>query len=557
MHILPAIDREKRYLLPFLAILLLGLSLSFLTWQNLRHQRQAVEQHMVLAARAIALGMESSMGWRMRGQRRMEQDVPPPGQFFQELIASSDILFMAMISPSGEMLFSSEDAHDIPPLPGQALDVLQRQKQWHSMIRFKNQDILFYARQTRGRLARHLHDRFLPRSQPFSEHPPYLLLGLNMRDHLAMYHTARNAAVWQTGYVLGTVVLLWIGAMALLRRRAQDRRVLELEHFQDRLLDNLPDGLLTMDGQGRIRGANPAAMRLLDDQHLPGKEWRDLALDQPGEKNVSAGNQAILWSQYTDGGRWLEILLVSLHAGEEQGEQLVLIRDRTEIKKLEDDLQEAERLAAIGRLAASVAHEIRNPLSALRGFAQYFSKKLQGREPEQSYARTMVSEADRLNRVITDLLFLAKPKAPRKAWLHLPAVYQECLALLHADLARHQCEITDAFQAEQVHADQDMLIQCLLNLVLNALQALPESGGRIQIGSRRAEQHVCIFVQDNGHGMAPSIQKKVLEPFFTTRTTGSGLGLAIVHKIIRDHEGYMHIDSTPETGTCVSLFFPV
>jgi len=196
-------------------------------------------------------------------------------------------------------------------------------------------------------------------------------------------------------------------------------------------------------------------------------------------------------------------------------------------------------------------------LSALRGFAQYFSKKFKGREPEQSYARTMVSEADRLNRVITDLLFLAKPKAPDKAILHLPSVYQECLALLHADLARQKCEIKEVFQVEEVHADKDMLIQCLLNLLLNALQALPQGGGRIHIGSRRAEQHVCIFVQDNGHGMAPSIQKKVLEPFFTTRTTGSGLGLAIVHKIIRDHEGYMHIDSTPETGTCVSLFFPV
>ena len=362
------------------------------------------------------------------------------------------------------------------------------------------------------------------------------------------------------GFVENHCHVLWIGGMTLLQRREQAGRVRELERFQAKLLDNLPDGLLTLDESGVVRGANPSALALLGGDDLLGRRWDELPLNQSlnpafGQRSMKNGSDEY-GGQYAYADRHLEILAVPLNRdGRDAGERLVLIRDRTAIKKLEESLQEAERLAAIGRLAASVAHEIRNPLSALRGFAQYFAQKLVGREPEQSYADTMVSEADRLNGVITDLLFLAKPRQPCKKRVNLLALIEDVRTLIKTDLERHGVEMK-AVPAAEPFADVDLLKQCLLNLAMNALQAAPSRDGWLVVGSETGENGTVVYVADNGTGMNAQQRRRALEPFFTTRKDGSGLGLAIVHRIVRDHGGSLDIVSEPDGGTRVSLFFP-
>lgn len=567
MHILPAIHRETRYLMPLLAMVLLGLSLVFVTWQNLRHQRQAVEQHMVLAARAVAMGIEGNMAWRMRGPSRMAAPRVSGKEFLQELLTSPDLVLVGIVGPSGQMMLASEDPESFPTLPLVALETLRDQRQWHGFARHRGQDILLYVHQLRQPAARHMHETFLPqgyptRDHPTRGHPSYLVLGLDMREHLVMYNDARRAALWQGGYVLATVVLLWIGAVKLLQRREQGAKVKELEQFQARLVDNLPDGLLTVDAEGVIRGANPSAVALLGgDGPLPGRRWADLSLNQQASRSEQ-GTPGMLWRNFSFADRHLEILTVPLRADErELGGRLVLVRDRTEIKKLEDSLQESERLAAIGRLAAAVAHEIRNPLSALRGFAQFFAGKLAGREPEETYARTMVAEADRLNRVITDLLFLAKPKPPEKSAVRLPELLESVEALLRTDLDRHGIEVRRRFGEEPtVWADPDLLKQCLLNLLMNAIQAVAENKGDgtgvINFNVEPGPEGLWVVIRDNGPGMDAEQRQRVLEPFYTTRKDGSGLGLAIVHKIVRDHGGRLEITSSPDQGARISMFFP-
>lgn len=585
MHILPTIHRETRYLMPLLAIVLLGLSLIFVTWQNLRQQRQAVEQHMVLAARVVAMGIEGNMVWRMRGPGRMATPRISGKEFLQELLTSPDLVLVGVVGPTGQMMLASEDPENVPAIPRNALETLRNERQWHGFARHRGQDILLYVHQLKHPAARHMHETFLPPTHDTRGHPSYLVLGLDMGEHMVMYNDARRAALWQGGYVLATVVLLWIGAVKLLQRREQSAKVKELEQFQARLVDNLPDGLLTVDAEGVIRGANPSAVALLGgDTPLPGRRWVDLALNQqtirqmnrPGEQRGEQEEQGygpsskmdstftpskISWRNFTFADRHLEILAVPLRPEERGlGERLVLVRDRTEIKKLEDSLQESERLAAIGRLAAAVAHEIRNPLSALRGFAQFFSGKLAGREPEETYARTMVAEADRLNRVITDLLFLAKPKPPQKQTVSLPDLLENLEPLFRSETDRYAIELHRNFSMKDVQADPDLLKQCLLNLLINALQAITDRGddvgGRLEVSSESGQEGTWIVVRDNGKGMDAQHQKHALEPFYTTRKEGSGLGLAIVHKIVRDHGGRLEIASEPGQGTRVSMFFP-
>lgn len=526
---------------------------------------------MVLAAKAIASGVEGNMGWSMRHSRGMRSEKAMANNFFRELMASPDVLFVGIFGPSGQMLLASEEMERFSGIPEEGLLALQQHGQWHAFSTFNGQHILLFARRARPILARHfldtpppsLHEHLPPDKRPF------LILGLNMSEQLAMYQDSRRAALWQTGYILGTAAILGLVSLTLLKRREQGRRVTELERFQSKLLDNLPDGLLTLDCENVIRSANPAAIAILGrNAQLAGMNWADLPLCRTLEKPTQK-EPDIFWNQYTFEKRSLEILTVPLREDCVQIDQtLVLVRDRTRIKNLETSLQDAQRLAAIGRLAAALAHEIRNPLSALRGFAQYFASKLIGQEPEQTYARTMVSEADRLNRVITDLLFLSKPRSPEPHTVPLGEFFSEIRNLVHLDLLGYKAAMDQHLAVQSVWADQDLLKQAVLNLVMNALEALPEQDGMIRIGSTPGlsmgsgpetmpeGQGTWIFVEDNGKGMDGEQREKALEPFYTTRKDGAGLGLAIVHKIMHDHGGQMEILSSPGAGTRVSLFFP-
>jgi two-component system sensor histidine kinase HydH len=262
----------------------------------------------------------------------------------------------------------------------------------------------------------------------------------------------------------------------------------------------------------------------------------------------------------------LEILCLPLAAGDAESggeELLVLLRDRTRLRTLEEDLAEAKRLAAIGSLAAGVAHEIRNPLSSLRGFAQLFATKLKGQAPLDAYAATMVQEADRLNRVVTDLLYLARPRDLAPAEVDLPRLMESLKGLLRFDLDHKHAAPSLDLQASTVHADEDALKQALLNLLVNALDALPDpedgAPGQLTLSSSPSagpEPGVWVSVADNGQGMDEEVRQQAFEPFFTAKRQGTGLGLAIVQGIMRAHRGRALIESEPGKGTTLRLFFP-
>jgi signal transduction histidine kinase len=239
---------------------------------------------------------------------------------------------------------------------------------------------------------------------------------------------------------------------------------------------------------------------------------------------------------------------------------------RTRLHELEKNLSEAEKKAAVGALAAGVAHEIRNPLAALRGFAQYFAKKFSGALPDEEYAGIMVREADRLNRVITDLLYLARDKVVEKRPVEVERLIAEVTQLLRFDLEAKQADLLPDVRLGLILADADSLKQALLNLVLNSLDAFeedafgegapPEAQKRvIRIGSAKSEGWELLEVEDNGKGMTLEQKNKAFDAFFTGKAKGTGLGLSLVDKIMREHGGKVLITSEPGRGCKVSLYF--
>jgi two-component system sensor histidine kinase HydH len=248
----------------------------------------------------------------------------------------------------------------------------------------------------------------------------------------------------------------------------------------------------------------------------------------------------------------------------EEGEALgviYLLRDLREVKRLQAELRRSERLSTLGNMAARVAHEIRNPLSSIKGFATYLGAR-QGDEADREAARTMIGEVDRLNRVVAELLDFARPANLNIVDANLGDILERTVRLAETDARSGGVSLSLALQeggdpALRVAVDVERITQAMLNLVLNAVQATDLGGAvTLTILPARADRAV-IRVDDTGCGMAPEVLAQVFSPYFTTRATGTGLGLSIVAKIVEDHHGEIRMTSAPGSGTSVTLWLPL
>jgi two-component system sensor histidine kinase HydH len=235
----------------------------------------------------------------------------------------------------------------------------------------------------------------------------------------------------------------------------------------------------------------------------------------------------------------------------------------SDLKKLEKEVQRHDRLVALGKMAAGVAHEVRNPLSSIKGFATLLGKKFQPGSDEKEAADLLVHEAERLNRSITELLNYARPTPLKRALVDLNEILRNSVRLASADAEAVDANILLELdeQMDRVFVDPDRLNQVLLNLYLNGLQAMEgiTSSRKLTVASGRSPDNksVVITVTDTGCGIAEEMLDRVLDPYFTTKPAGTGLGLAMAYKIIDEHGGSIRFDSRVGEGTRVTVTLPV
>uniref|UniRef100_A0A7C5AKQ2 histidine kinase n=1 Tax=Desulfobacca acetoxidans TaxID=60893 RepID=A0A7C5AKQ2_9BACT len=239
--------------------------------------------------------------------------------------------------------------------------------------------------------------------------------------------------------------------------------------------------------------------------------------------------------------------------------EVILERRQREQRALEAQLNQAERLAALGEMTAGVAHEIRNPLGIISSTAELLKERLSRYEPDNRLAQIIVEEANRLNDKVTEFLDFARPRVPNLQACSLDRVLDRSLEFLRPESERLHIKVERDYRTDgklQL-ADPDLLHQAFLNLLLNAIQAMPEGGSlKVAVSSGPNSQGSEIRVQDTGEGISPEALKKVFNPFFTTKEKGSGLGLPIVKSIVESHQGSIRIDSTPGQGTVVTIQLP-
>jgi two-component system sensor histidine kinase HydH len=246
----------------------------------------------------------------------------------------------------------------------------------------------------------------------------------------------------------------------------------------------------------------------------------------------------------------------------ENGEHLgalAIFRDLTEIRQLRDEIARSQRLASLGSLAAGVAHEIRNPLSSIKGFATYFRDRYKDNPEDSGTAQIMIEEVDRLNRVISQLLELSRPSGLRLENMDLASIIRHVLVLTGEEAREKGLSLRADLPEKPVTAlvDHDKIEQALLNIVLNALQA-SESGGSVTVALKREPGgRALVSVADTGKGISREDLPRIFDPYFTTKPSGTGLGLAIVHKILEAHGGEIRAASEKGQGTTMEIYIPV
>lgn len=312
------------------------------------------------------------------------------------------------------------------------------------------------------------------------------------------------------------------------------------------LLDLLPGGVIVIDGHGLVREANPAAIDLLGSP-LEGELWRHVIARcfAPREDD---GHEISLKN-----GRRLSISTRSLDA--EPG-QLVLLNDLTETRHLQDQLARHERLSSLGRMVASLAHQIRTPLSAALLYASHLTEQQLPVETQQRFAGRLKERLHELEHQVRDMLVFARGELPLTDRLTPGALMQslQAAALTHVqDLPiRWQCDS----HAGELLCNRDTLVGALLNLIENAIQA-SAGEARLKVHCYTRGNTLRLCVSDSGSGIEPTVLARLGEPFFTTKVTGTGLGLTVVKAVVRAHQGELTLRSRVGRGTCAQVSLPL
>lgn len=319
-----------------------------------------------------------------------------------------------------------------------------------------------------------------------------------------------------------------------------------LAHRLQSLLDLLPGGVIVIDGQGVVREANPVARTLLV-KPLVGMLWREV-ISRSFAPREDDGHEISLKD-----GRRLSIATRSLHG--EPG-QLVLLTDLTETRRLQDQLSRHERLSALGRMVASLAHQIRTPLSAALLYASHLTEQALPLEQQQRFAGRLKERLHELEHQVRDMLVFARGELPLPNRIAPSALFDALRAAADVHVqgmsVRWQCDV----RGGELLCNRDTLVGTVLNLIQNSIQAAGrEARLKIHLYARGNSLRLC--VSDNGEGIDPATLARLGEPFFTTKTTGTGLGLAVVQAVARAHQGELQLRSRVSRGTCATLILPL
>jgi two-component system, NtrC family, sensor histidine kinase PilS len=370
------------------------------------------------------------------------------------------------------------------------------------------------------------------------------------------------------------VVAITAGSLAEHYRSAhhalEDQRkdLSDLQAFKDLIFQSVGAGLIALDGGGRITAYNLAAAEMtgVAAARAIGEPWSVIFGSgvNIAETLAAIENDPRACRRYELNLRRASgmevpaaITFWALRSGSGETVGLIAVcEDLSSIKQMEARVRQADRLATVGRMAANIAHEIRNPLASLTGAIEVLARDAGLGGTRERLAQIVVRESERLDHIIRDLLDYARPAPLTLQPINLADTLDEVLLLLEHRPLPDTVKIARAYDRElAVDADPQQIRQVFWNLCLNALEAMPE-GGELHVAARRQDRFVLVQVSDSGQGIQAADLPHIFEPFFSTKSEGSGIGLALVHRIVQEHGGDIEVRDHAGPGTTFIITLP-
>lgn len=569
----------------FLLVLIIALMAS----QNITARRQSSQEEMqstgIAIMRAVEAGTRSNMYAMPWGNTQLQR-------LLEESARLPEVLEICITDGQGFILSSSNPKNIGKILPMPKITNMTTPENWSrdeiisEIIPVINKDDNDVTRQQR---IMHIMGRFestirkVPLSQKNDLPPtgkPLMRPGYNFNRSIPQEvrlihvflsmdrtdHSARNMVmniVISSAIIFSGGLFFFIIMLVFQNYRSARESLRKIQLFTDHVVNKMPIGLAVISNHGTTVNFNHAAEEILGltAANALGKSAEALLpeafLTAPPLKGKSYEAECRLKNGKSI---FLELTKSILEDDETKAQgQMILFRDLTEIKTLQREIMLNQHMASIGRFAAGIAHEIRNPLSSIKGFASYFKNRYKDVENDVKIAEIMISETERLNRVITQLLEFSRPIHVRWTTVDLKELAEDSVALVDEAAKARQVELdfTDMQNpVERLITDPDRIRQVLLNLYLNSIDAMP-NGGRLTVAAQVPPDadYVEITVADTGGGIPPENLTHIFDPYFTTKPTGTGLGLGIVANTIEALQGRIKVTSSPK-GTVFTLQLP-
>ena len=523
--------------------------LAISTYRNLHRERSQMEESITREGAALLRLFETVLRSRDYGGSERVAEVQ---QLVSAAAPNENIAYIYMFNQQGKIL-----AHSNPEMVGTLIggDIPKGSKT--PLLREDDS-------------AEHLFEvRSGFHAVPSEQSPThYLGIGLEMgtlerAHHEDRLHTMMMAAML---ILLGSGSLFFI--LVVQNFHLVQRTLNQMKSYIHYVVESMANGLISLDANGAVTTINRAAQELVGVSETESKSLEIDRLLPPHAteiQEVLEHNHTILNKEIVlkhRGGLAIPVNLSATQVKDEGGAKLgvvVLLHDMREMVELQERAKRAEHLASIGRMAATVAHEVRNPLSSIRGFAQFFANLFQEKTEERTYALAMMKESNRLNRVVSELLDYARPLELKIEPTSVKALFHDVVRRLELEKSDSRVEVIQEIQPDmpEVQLDPDRMLQVLLNLMQNSIDAMPD-GGKLVLSARWDTERYCvqIGVRDTGDGISQADIARLFEPFFTTKARGAGLGLAVVRKIVDAQDGEVEVKSEEGVGTDVILTLP-
>jgi two-component system sensor histidine kinase HydH len=555
---------------------------SFITVENINRQKEK-SIHLLLEKgaaliRSFEAGTRTGMMGRQWGGFQLQQ-------LLAETAQQPDIVYLIVADEHGNAIAHS-NPEQIGRIHGSGLDLKRisgaKNLQWRQISGPDGQNVfevyrkfiptgsprgMGMMRRHHGMMGRHWQSEG-QENEKIAESAQIIFVGLDMRPiEEARKEDVRHAVIM--GAILLLVGFAGFTLLFLVQSyRATRTSLSRIKAFSDNVVENVPIGLLALDHQGRIAAFNKGAEAILQcsaPEVMGQAASKCLPAELMKEINNSQTHDDVIEKEieYTTAeGKTVPLEIGASSIKDEYNDfvgNVLLFKDLTEVRALRQEIARSQRLATVGRLAAGVAHEIRNPLSSIKGFATYFKERYPDQPQDLQTATIMIQEVDRLNRVVGQLLEFSRPITIKPQKVSLPSFVADSIKLIEDRAAEKKISVQVQHNAQQDEAfiDPDRINQVLLNLYLNAIDAM-EAGGKltVDISSNDNSGDIRIIVTDTGCGISPQHLPRVFDPYFTTKSGGTGLGLAIAYNIVEAMGGSIKVTSDSGKGTSFRVTIP-